>query len=151
MKLEKIIDINKLTKDISPRERLVANLQVRGNRFFYLFKQVLKPYDISEVQFNVLEALRNNQPDPLSAGEISKMLISEASDVTRIIDRMVKKGLVKRETPANNRRMVLVSLTEAGLKKSEEAKDIIHEITAKTEVWTDEEVILLNKLLDKLE
>ncbi|HAS38907.1 MAG TPA: MarR family transcriptional regulator [Microscillaceae bacterium] len=151
MKLEKIIDINKLTKDISPRERLVANLQVRGNRFFYLFKQVLKPYDISEVQFNVLEALRNNQPDPLSAGEISKMLISEASDVTRIIDRMVKKGLVNRTTPENNRRMVLVSLTEAGLKKSEESKDIIHEITAKTEVWTDEEVALLNKLLDKLE
>ena len=150
MKLEKIIDINKLTKDISPRERLVANLQVRGNRFFYLFKQVLKPYDISEVQFNVLEALRNNQPDPLSAGEISKMLISEASDVTRIIDRMVKKGLVNRTTPENNRRMVLVSLTEAGLKKSEESKDIIHEITAKTEVWTDEEVALLNKLLDKL-
>lgn len=151
MKLEEIIDINKLTKNISPRERLVANIQVRGDRFFYLFKQVLKPHGISEVQFNVLEALKNNHPKALSSGEISSMLISQASDVTRIVDRMVKKGFVSREIPAENRRLVMVSLTEVGLKKVEDAQSVMDEIVAKTQVWTDEEVALLNKLLDKLE
>lgn len=151
MKLEKIVNIYQIKKDASPREKVIANIQVRGNRFFYLFKQALKPHDISEVQFNVLKILRARHPTPFSAGDVSNLLISQASDVTRIIDRMLKKGLVKREVSEENRRMILISLTERGLKKVDETSHIVDEISTKTDVWSDKEVEVLNKLLDKLE
>ncbi len=151
MELEKILDILKIKKDVTQREKVVANIQVRGSRFFSLFNKQLKPYGISEVQFNVLKILSNIHPKPIPSGEISKLLISQASDVTRIIDRMIKKDLVKREIPEENRRMILVSLTEQGLKKVEETKNVVNQIVAKTDVWSDEEVAVLNKLLDKLE
>ncbi len=151
MELEKILDILKIKNDLTQREKVVANIQVRGSRFFSLFNKQLKPYCISEVQFNVLKILSNKHPKPIPSGEISKLLISQASDVTRIIDRMIKKDLVKREIPEENRRMILVSLTEQGLKKVEETKNVVNQIVAKTDVWSDEEVAVLNKLLDKLE
>ncbi len=151
MELGKIVDIEQIKKNITPREKVVANIQVRGNRFFSLFAKQLKPYGISEVQFNVLKMLNTKHPKPLSAGEISKLLISQASDVTRIIDRMLKKGLVNREVPQENRRMILISLTDEGLKKVEETKNVVNEIVSATNVWSDEEVDTLNKLLDKLE
>ena len=151
MKLEKIVDIYQIDPSVGPRERVIANIQVRGNRFFYLFKQFLKPYAISEVQFNVLKILNEKHPEPLSAGEISSLLISQASDVTRIIDRMILKKLVKREVPEQNRRTVLVSLTKEGLNKIKDTNHIVDQVLAKTKVWTDEEVETLNRLLDKLE
>ncbi len=150
MKLEKIVNIDQIEKGVAPRKRVIANIQVRGNWFFSLFKQTLKPYDLSEVQFNVLKILNAKHPEPLSASDISNLLISQASDVTRIIDRMIKKGLVRREVPEENRRMVLVSLTAEGLQKVAETKNVVDEIAVNTEVWSDEEVETLNKLLDKL-
>ena len=150
MKLEEIVNIDQIKEDVSPRERIIANVQVRGNWFFYLFKQALKPFDISEVQFNVLKILKAKHPEPLSAGDISNLLISQASDVTRIIDRMIKKGLVNRGVSEENRRMVLVSLTDRGLKKAKETDHIVDEIVFKTQVWSEKEVETLNKLMDKL-
>ena len=150
MKLEEIVNINQIGKEISPREKVVANIQVRGSRLFSAFNQALKPFGLSEVQFNVLKILSAKHPEAIPAGDISNLLISQASDVTRIIDRMLKKGLVKREVPEENRRMVLVSLTEEGVKKVKETRNVVSEIVTKTEVWSDEEVAILNKLLDQL-
>lgn len=147
LKLEEVIKADKL----KGRGKLIANIQVRGNWFFSIFNQELKSYGISEVQFNVLRILKGKHPQPLSSGDISKSLISQNSDVTRVVDRLVKKGLVNRERPEENRRMVLITLTEEGLKKVEETKGVATPILEKTNVWTDEEVQVLNKLLDKLE
>jgi len=147
MKLEEVIKADKL----KGRGKLIANIQVRGNWFFNIFNQELKSYGISEVQFNVLRILKGKHPQPLSSGDISKSLISQNTDVTRVVDRLVKKGLVNRERPEENRRMVLITLTEEGLKKVEETKGVAKPILEKTNVWTDEEVEILNNLLDKLE
>lgn len=150
MKLEKIVNIYKIEKNANPKKRVIANIQVRGRWFFSLFNDALKPYGLTEVQFNVLKILKTKAPTPLPSSDISKLLISKASDVTRILDRMVKKGLVKRETPIENRRQVLVSLTGDGLKIIEETQDVVDQIFAEANVWTKDEVEILNKLLDKL-
>jgi MarR family transcriptional regulator, 2-MHQ and catechol-resistance regulon repressor len=147
MKLEDIIESNKL----KGRKKVIANIQVRGNWFFSLFNQELKKFEISEVQFNVLRILKGKHPQPLSIGDINKSMISQSSDVTRIVERLVKKKLVTRERPEENRRMVLISLTEEGILKVEATKNILKPILEKTDVWTDDEVETLNKLLDKLE
>ena len=150
MKLEEIVNIREIDQSVSDRGRLVANFQVRGNFFFTLFKHALKPYDISEVQFNVLKILQAKHPDPVSSGDVSRLLISQASDVTRIVDRMIKKDLVTREVPEGNRRLVLISLTKNGLEKLKETDAVVSEVLKSTEVWSDAEVETLNKLLDKL-
>lgn len=147
MQLEDKINIS----NSSDRVKAIANIQIRGHWFFSLFNKELKEFDITEVQFNILRILKGKHPKPLSAGEISKSLISQATDVTRVIDRMLKKGLVTRERPEENRRKVLISLTNEGLEKVENTKDVLNSIIEKTQVWTDGEVSTLNQLLNKLE
>ena len=150
MELEKIVDLKKLDRKVSQRNKVVANLQIRGNWFFQLFKDELKSFDISEVQFNILKVLNVQHPDPVPSSEIAQLLISQASDVTRIVDRMVKKGWVVRCTPPENRRLVLVSLTEEGVQKLIDTKDVVGKVMRRTEVWSDEEVQVLNNLLNRL-
>lgn len=150
MKLEEIVNIDEIEKDIGFRKRAIANIQVRGRWFFSLFNQALKPLGLTEVQFNVLKILKAKAPVALPSSDISNLLISQTPDVTRILDRMVKKGLVKREIPEENRRLVLVSLTDDGLEMIEEAQNAVNCIFAKAEVWSEQEAKILNKLLNKL-
>lgn len=150
MKLEEIVNIDEIEKDAGPRKRAIANIQVRGRWFFSLFNQALKPFGLTEVQFNVLKILKAKSPVAVPSSDISNLLISQTPDVTRILDRMVKKGLVKRETPEENRRLVLVSLTNDGLDMIEETQNAVNNVFAEADVWSEQETEILNKLLDKL-
>lgn len=72
-------------------------------------------WDLSASQFNVLNLLRLN-PDGLSQSDLSRLLIVHRSNVTGLIDRLEKRGLVRREEVAADRRAYRVVLTQAGQK-----------------------------------
>lgn len=75
---------------------------------------VLEPHDITLQQYNVLRILRGAER-PLPTMEISDRMIEQAPGVTRMLDRMENKGLVRRERPSGDRRQVLCSITPKGL------------------------------------
>lgn len=75
---------------------------------------VLEPHDITLQQYNVLRILRG-AASPLPTMEISDRMIEQAPGVTRMLDRMETKGLVRRERPSGDRRQVLCSITQKGL------------------------------------
>jgi DNA-binding MarR family transcriptional regulator len=77
--------------------------------------EILKEFDITHIQFNVLRSLEVVHPDILSVGEIKKQLLFPASDVTRLLDRLLKNGLIDRCVCPKNRRKVDVSITKKGL------------------------------------
>jgi DNA-binding MarR family transcriptional regulator len=77
--------------------------------------EVLKAEDLSPSQYNVLRILRG-APEGLPCGEIASRLITRDPDVTRLLDRMEKRGLISRARESRDRRMVLARLTAAGLK-----------------------------------
>jgi DNA-binding MarR family transcriptional regulator len=77
--------------------------------------QVLKGEDVSATQYNVLRILRG-APDGLPCGEIASRMITRDPDITRLLDRLEKRGLISRCRETRDRRMVLAWITSEGLK-----------------------------------
>jgi DNA-binding MarR family transcriptional regulator len=76
--------------------------------------RVLEPYDITGQQYNVLRILRGSGEKGLPTLEIAERMIEHAPGVTRLMDRLEAKGLVRRERCPEDRRQVLCWLTAAG-------------------------------------
>jgi len=76
--------------------------------------QVLKSEEVSATQYNVLRILRG-APDGLSCGVISERMITRDPDITRLLDRLEKRGLISRSRETRDRRTVLAGITPTGL------------------------------------
>ncbi len=74
-----------------------------------------KPYGISPQQFNVLRILRGQSPKAVSANLIASRMIDRKSNVSRLIDKLLLKGLVTRVENPDDRRAIQVSITTKGL------------------------------------
>lgn len=76
---------------------------------------VIKACALSPNQYNVLRVLRG-APEGLSCGEIARRMITRDPDITRLLDRLEKRGLVARNREAGDRRTVLTRITNTGLR-----------------------------------
>lgn len=76
---------------------------------------IIKAANLSPTQYNVLRILRG-APQGLACGEIASRMITRDPDITRLLDRLEKRGLVSRRREAEDRRTVLVRVTPGGLK-----------------------------------
>src|ERR1700737_5396097 len=77
--------------------------------------KVLKIEDLSGTQYNVLRILRG-APEGLACGEIASRMITRDPDVTRLLDRLEKRGLISRCRETKDRRTVMARITSDGLK-----------------------------------
>ena len=77
--------------------------------------QTVDPHGITLQQYNVLRILKGAAPDPLPTLEIAERMIEAQPGITRLLDRLVDKGLVRRERCAEDRRQVHCWITEEGL------------------------------------
>ena len=76
--------------------------------------EVLRPFGLTQPQYNVLRILRGAGEDGLPSGEIGARMVSREPDITRLIDRMESRSLVVRARGATDRRVVTVRITSAG-------------------------------------
>ena len=72
-------------------------------------------HDLTAQQYNALRLLRGEHPGALATLELAGQLVSRAPDITRLLDHLEKRGLIERARLAENRRVVLVRITPAGL------------------------------------
>ncbi len=70
---------------------------------------------LSPTQYNLLRILRGARPGVLCLSEVADRLITRDPDVTRLVDGLVRRGLVSRNRDTTDRRVVLVEITAAGL------------------------------------
>jgi len=77
--------------------------------------QVLKSEELSPTQYNVLRILRGS-PDGLACGEIADRMITRDPDITRLLDRLEKRGLISRWRETTDRRIVMARIAPEGLK-----------------------------------
>jgi DNA-binding MarR family transcriptional regulator len=77
--------------------------------------RVLKTEDLSATQYNALRILRGS-PDGLPCGEIANRMITRDPDITRLLDRLEKRGLISRRRETKDRRMVMARIAREGLK-----------------------------------
>jgi DNA-binding MarR family transcriptional regulator len=83
----------------------------------YLRREIhltLRVHGITTAQYNVLQALRSAPPGGLTCSELGSRLSGADPDITRLLDRLAKQGLVRRHRDAQDRRAVLTEITEEG-------------------------------------
>lgn len=106
--------------------------------------------DITPQQFNILRILRGSFPQPLSTLQIREKMIEKMSDTSRIVDRLITKGLVKKITCKSDRRLVDVIITDKGKKLLEKLDAKQDEIDGVLGNLSEKDANILSNLLDKI-
>src|SRR5258707_11869680 len=100
----------------SPEQEGMIGVRMVAARILAPGERFLKSEaDLSTSQYNVLRILRGSHPKALTAGEIGERTVAREPDITRLVDRLHAKGLVKRDRSEQDRRVVEVEITGKGL------------------------------------
>jgi len=112
---------------------------------------VLKPHDLSLEQFNVLRILRGQKGNPINLQDIQERMVNKMSNTTRLVDKLILKGFVKRNQCEANRRKIEIYITSDGLNILKELDTIIDKTEKNiTSNLSKTELEQLNTLLLKL-
>ncbi|MBS1534017.1 MAG: MarR family transcriptional regulator [Flavobacteriaceae bacterium] len=147
MRIEEII---KSTVAMSDAKKAILNLMYTQNIIGEKFSELLKPYDLSGEQYNVLRILRGQKGVPANMCVIQERMIAKSSNTTRLIDKLLLKELVTREVCPDNRRKMEIMITQKGL-------DLLATLDPKVDAHENslgarlsaEELIQFNELLEK--
>jgi DNA-binding MarR family transcriptional regulator len=122
-----------------------------GNALIQDLVDLLRPYDLTQPQYNVLRILRGAGPAGLPTGEVGeRMVVSREPDVTRLLIRMETHGLVERERRSDNRRYVTARITPKGLRLLKALDEPIRRMHARQlQHMTRRELDLLAGLLER--
>lgn len=110
----KIGEVIKQVKFRDSYHKALVNLIYTSNWLRDANGKVFREHDILSQHYNVLRIIKGKHPEPISPGEIKEVMLDKASDVTRLIDKLVAKGLVNRGLCEANRRKMDVTITPAG-------------------------------------
>ncbi|MBA4133519.1 MAG: MarR family transcriptional regulator [Flavobacterium sp.] len=147
MKIEEVIKSNVALKDA---KKVILNVMYTQNVVNDKFNEILKPYDLSGEQYNVLRILRGQKGNPANMCIIQERMLAKNSNTTRLIDKLLLKDLVTRNVCPDNRRKIEVLITQKGLALLTELDPKVdeHEKLFANNL-TEDEIILLNTLLEK--
>jgi len=134
----------------SPWAKATVNLIFTHNWLITRQKDLFKTFDITLQQYNVLRILRGQHPEPISTSEIRGRMLDRMSDVSRIVDRLAKKGLVSRKTCKSDKRLVDVLINDSGLDLLDQIDQYDKDMDNMLGALTADEAEQLSTLLDKL-
>lgn len=132
-----------------PQSKVIVNIRYTSNFIGQYFNNYMAQYDLSMPQFNILRILRGAQK-PLCVNEVKNRMIERSPNTTRLMDKLIDKGLLERVRCEQDRRLVYVSITESGLELLGKIDLGMDEITGFTKNLDDSEAEELSRLLDKL-
>lgn len=144
-----------IDKDIKQRvfkseyQRAIVNLIFTYNWTTEQLKQIFDKQGLTMQQFNILRILRGSET-PISTLQIRERMLDKMSDTSRIVDRLLLKGLVKKVVCKTDKRLVDVSITDNGKKlllKLDKQEAKMHNIVSSL---SEKEAKTFNKLLDKI-
>lgn len=147
MNVEQII---KTDKQIPLKSRTIIHFMLVNNTINETISNVLKPFDVSLQQFNVLRILRGQNGKPANLSTLNERMVTKMSNTTRLVDKLLLKGYVDRIICPSNRRKVEIRITDEGqemLTKMDEAMK-----TAENEILenlSQQELEQLNALFNK--
>ena len=122
MSIEKAL---KTQNDLPISKSVVVNLLYTYGLVNNKLNDVLKPFDISIQQFNVLRILRGQNGKPASLNTVQERMINKMSNTTRLIDKLVKKDLVKKNINSKNKRKIDITITLKGTDLLNEVDKVI--------------------------
>ncbi len=131
-------------------QKLMLNIAVTSSWFNSIFSEMLKPYDLSPPQFNVLRILRGKHPNTYCNQEITQRMIDKSSNATRIVDKLIDKKLVSRTENSGDRRLVNIKITEKGLQLLEQIDIQNANVQLQFTKFSEEKARQMNEWLDEL-
>ena len=143
-------EILKTDKSVPLKSRTIIHLLLVNNKISETMTHALKPFDISEQQFNVLRILRGQKGKPANLSTLNERMITKMSNTTRLVDKLLLKGYVDRIVCPKNRRKIEISITHDGTKALEQMDKAVKD--AEQELLkgcSPTDLELLNHLLDK--
>jgi DNA-binding MarR family transcriptional regulator len=144
MKIEEIIK----AKFKSEHHKAVVNIRYTSNWIGAYHNKQLSDFDLSLPQFNILRILRGAN-EPLSIKIVKQRMLEKSPNTTRLIDKLIAKGLVERARCFDDRRVVNIEITKQGLKLLSKIDDVFDDMSL-AENLSSEEAAMLNVLLNKL-
>ncbi len=133
----------------SEYQKLMINQLFTGKWITNIISRDLKQFDLTFQQYNVLRILRGQKDNVISVNAISERMIDKMSNVSRLVDKLKSKKLVRRKINGEDRRQVDIEITESGQKLIEEVERNEPELMQRFSMLTLEEAQQLNELLDK--
>jgi DNA-binding MarR family transcriptional regulator len=134
----------------NPHQKAAINLIYTLSWIREKTKSIFEAEDITPQQFNILRILRGSFPKPLSTLQIRERMLEKMSDTSRIVDRLITKGLVKKLTCKNDRRLVDVIISDKGKKLLERLDSRQDEIDGVLGNLSEKDANILSELLDKI-
>jgi DNA-binding MarR family transcriptional regulator len=148
MKIEQAIKQYKFESNV---QKAFVNLMYTANQLRDTQKIIFEPFDILPQHFNILRIIKGKHPNAISPGEIKEVMLDKAPDITRLLDKLVKLGLINRQTCNQNRRKIDITLTQKGLNELKKLNESVAAYTKKLEKnISEKEAAILSNLLDKL-
>ena len=129
------------------RVKVLLNIKYTASWLDQIGIEILKPYKISEQQYNILRILRG-AGKAITVNEVKERMIQKSPNATRLLDKLFDKQLIERTRCENDRRVVYIKIKKKGDELLEKIN--MKEFDDVLKVLTEQEAKTLNTLLDKI-
>jgi len=146
MGIEKDIQQTNFRNDF---QKMGINIIYTANWLNEKMGQILSTEDITQQQYNILRILRGSEC-PLSTLKIRERMLDKMSDTSRIVDRLIVKGLVEKFACVKDKRLVDITVTKKGLQLLEKLDALNEPIDSILKGVSEKEAHTINQILDKL-
>jgi len=131
-------------------QKAVINISYTSGWLSNLLRPEFEKFNLTQQQFNILRILRGQYPKPATVNLLKERMIDKMSDASRIVDRLVQKGLVSRCTNTRDRRAVDIRISDQGLEVLSKIDIEFKSRDFLKNNLTQDEAGKLSDLLDKL-
>lgn len=147
MKLEEAIHQKEFQ---SEAHKAMVNLLFTAGYLYNILNAIVSGHGITRQQYNVLRILRGQHPKSASINLIKDRMVERMPDCSRMVDRLLAKGLITKCSSAQDRRSVNISITEKGLDLLTAIEPAVQETENMFAAFGPGEIQTLNDLLDKM-
>ena len=130
-------------------QKMGINIIYTANWLNEKMGQILATEDITQQQYNILRILRGSEC-PLSTLKIRERMLDKMSDTSRIVDRLIVKGLVEKTACIKDKRLVDITVSKKGLQLLEKLDSLNEHIDSILKGVNEKEAQAMNQILDKL-
>lgn len=147
----KIKDQIKTNSNLPLQKKAIFSVLLASANINTQLNEVLKPFDISTQQFNVLRILRGQKGKPAALEAVQQHMITKMSNTTRLIDKLIKKNYVEKTINKENKRKIDIVIKDKGLQLLNQIDVLIDDKESViVSSLTNKDVIELIRLLGKL-
>lgn len=138
----------KQKKFANPYHKLLVNIIYTGNWLMNKQMEMLRPFDLSPQQYNVLRILKGAFPEPMRVQEISERMLDKTSNTSRLIDKLVNKNFIEKRLSKDDRRAADIVINDAGIDVLEKTTPLIVSLEGPMRNFLPEEIEKVNQVLD---